>query len=144
MDQLLSIPTAVLILAIVQLAALGTGLLYAYYNRTGSQDIDTAYIDGFLDTLDESVGKLKENQLELFEFDQKIDVRATTLESKFAELHEYVTRGIKRMATRNARAEQLNALNEDLAELEEAGQEQNQLDFFEDPNQRPRLVRNGR
>lgn len=141
MEYIFSIPFVVLVLAVVQVATLATGLLYGYYNRTESQDIGTVEelinIESQVEALDSGL-TASEKEIDLLKH------KFTVIESSFAELHEFVNRGIKRMSTRAKRAEELSMLNEDLNELEGLEEQSNQSEMFEDPNRRPRLIRNDR
>lgn len=142
MEFFLSFEFAIIFLALVQVALLGIFGIGVYMLAKNPNDLNTAEYDAFLDRLQENQEILEGDTKKLFKQGQEQQVTIDSLQSRFAELHEFVNRGIQRMSARNQRAEELLKFHEDLDELSQVNGNQQQMDFNEvDPNAQGKLVR---
>lgn len=144
MEYILSFEFAILFLAVVQVALLGVFAVGVYMLAKNPNDLNTEEIEAYQDKINENQITLESDMQELYKIQEKQSTKLIALESRFSELHEFVNRGIQRMSARNQRAEELLKFHEDLDELDQLQANPKSEIDFQDPNQRPKLVRNGR
>lgn len=115
-----------------------------------SQHLDTTLIEDIGDAVDQ----LSEDTVSITEKIQHIlksreieQAKIAKLESQFAELHEFVNRGIKRMSTRAQRAELLDEVMRQSKELDTEQDDelpgQLKMEFDGYPEDRPKLIPGG-
>lgn len=143
----------ILIVITVAISLTGAGLagfsLYLSNQlRKTVNDLDTETMAGAVLDFDEEIEANQKqlamiaHEIQELKKEREIDqAKFMKLDNEYAELHEFVNRGIKRMSTRAQRAEMISDFNEDLEELDEKLNGNSQADMFRDPNKKPKLVR---
>lgn len=126
---------ALIAVSCAMLLSLGANvyLWYAESDTPAPRNIDSE--------LEKAKKELTDGLLGLNEAHEKMKANVSRLELEVAELTEFVSRNLKKMSTRAARAEELNALMDQAKELDR--QEDPDLFRTVDPNRKPKLMRPG-